>query len=852
MSLRILALAMGASLVAAAEPDPPRAPGHGPIRAVRTREPIRIDGRLDERAWSDAPRFFALVQSFPNEGGTPTQRTEIRVLYDDANLYVGIICHDSEPARILRPMGRRDAAPYSDNVVVLVDAAHERRTAFAFSVSAAGVQGDGLYYEDDVYTKSWDAVWAGAASERADGWSAELAIPLGVLGVPADRGSWGFAVRREIGRSHEVASSALLPPLGRGVASRLGELVGIQGLGQRRQIQLAPYVAGRLVLRPQSDDASRPRPRVLDPIADVGLDLRSALSRGLVLDATVNPDFSQVEADEVIQNLTRFEASFPEKRPFFRQGLNLFQPVGSDGTVPQQLFYSRRIGITSPLLAAGKLSGSVAEGVQVGLLDAVTAGAGSSSASDRGYVFKPEQPLHFAPLDSYPARAPAPQNFFAAVARWRAAESRTYGVTLTSAAPLQGACTPDQAALPKAHRPTRCDLIFGNAGGLDWDVRSRSRDWRIVGQLTGSESRGGAPDRLIADGTHVRPGDLGYGGYLRMGKSGGEPWRFELHYDYASPKLDVNPSGFQKTQNEQQLGAVLKHLRTNGVGPFLNHTFYVEGATSWTTDGRALNRGNHVAVGVTAELRNFHSVGCDAGLEDPAFDVREITGSGIAYRRLADVFLQCTYSTDSARPLAFDVGAGGSRTGASGPLRAGWSANASAGATYHPHPRLEARLSLSVERDRFQARYVDRDASGSYLFADLDSGYLSTILRLQLVVTPRLTVQAYGQLFSQFGSYGPYYRGSSSGAAIHPRDLRAIAAADLGWVPSFHSATLNVNLVLRWEYGAGSTLFVIYARSQSELPSGGGSPSASLLPGALGPGPTTDSVMFKWTHSLSL
>jgi hypothetical protein len=146
----------------------------------------------------------------------------------------------------------------------------------------------------------------------------------------------------------------------------------------------------------------------------------------------------------------------------------------------------------------------------------------------------------------------------------------------------------------------------------------------MLGQLTGSQAEGGAPERVIADGTHLRRGDLGYGGYLRMGKSAGEPWRFELRYDHASPKLDVNASGFQKTQNEARLGGVVKYLRSGGAGPFLTRTMYLEGYASWTTDGRGFNRGNELSVGFTAQLRSFHSFGCDAGLDDPAYDVREI------------------------------------------------------------------------------------------------------------------------------------------------------------------------------------------------------------------------------------
>ena len=320
------------------------------IRAVRVSASPSMDGKLSEPQWLTAPVFDKFVQEFPEEGARPSERTEVRVLYDDDNLYVGIICYDSQPGQILRQLGRRDHIPASDTVGFAIDSGHGHREAFAFTVNAAGVLQDSLWFQDNQNSDDWDAVWDAAVSARPDGWSAEFAIPLNLLRfTDAPVQTWGFFVRREIARTHEVIDSVLIPRNANGFVSRFGHLSGLRGLKQKTDIEVTPYLAARGTLRPQFSDPSIPKPRLFDPSIDVGFDLKAAVTRGLTLDATVNPDFGQVEADQVILNLTNFEQFFPEKRPFFTHGLDLFQPVGGDvGHTPQTLFYSRRIGLITP------------------------------------------------------------------------------------------------------------------------------------------------------------------------------------------------------------------------------------------------------------------------------------------------------------------------------------------------------------------------------------------------------------------------------------------------------------------------------------------------------------------------
>ncbi|HET9553919.1 MAG TPA: DUF5916 domain-containing protein, partial [Anaeromyxobacteraceae bacterium] len=409
------------------------APGD-PIRAVRLIGELSIDGRLEEPDWDRAPVHDGFFQVFPEEGKAPSEATEVRVLYDDRALYVGVRCRDSHPDAVARPLGRRDAAPYSDAVVVLVDSMRDRRTAYQFLLTAAGVQEDALRLGDDDPDTAWDAVWEGAASATPDGWSAELRIPLAALRFsPAPEQTWGFAVKRILARTHEELASAPLRRGERGLVGRLGDLTGLAGLAPVQELSVTPYLASRLALRPKFTDPARPTPHLLDPTGEVGLDLSTSLGRGLALHGTLNPDFGQVEADQVVQNLTTFELLFPEKRPFFTQGMDLFQGVSPRGQrSPQQLFYSRRVGLDAPILGAAKVTGRASDEVQVGLLEAFVTGAAAPAGSTEGdpvraYRFSPSQPFHFGPAGSLPGLAPASRNVAVATARWQPLPTGSFG-----------------------------------------------------------------------------------------------------------------------------------------------------------------------------------------------------------------------------------------------------------------------------------------------------------------------------------------------------------------------------------------------------------------------------------------
>jgi hypothetical protein len=824
------------------------------IRAARTSGPVTVDGKLEEDAWARAPAFDAFVQRFPEAGKAPSERTELRVLHDDRNVYFAVTCYDSQPALINRNLGRRDSALFTDVVRLLLDTTHDHRTAYAFAVSAGGVQSDGLYYDDRMYSSDWDGVWDGAAGLREDGWVAEFSIPLSLLRFPeVPMQTWGFSVRREIARKNEELETVDNPRTSGAVVSRLGHLTGLEALKPRRAVELVPYLAARSVARPQYSDAARPRPRLMDPSLDVGLDLKASLTSDLALTATFNPDFGQVEADRLLLNLSTFESFFPEKRPFFTQGMELFQPVGSGlSSTPQTLFYSRRIGLQTPILGAAKLTGTLAEGVEVGVLDAVVTGPWQQNLDeerpDRRLRLHLNRPLHLGPDDALPTEPAVPMNHLAAVVRGKVGAGSRVGGTVTAATPLTGTCTPEQAELDSP--PAACLARGGNAAALDFDVRTESGAYGLVGQVDGSQVVGGPPERTLRDGTVLRRGDEGFGGYLRAGKFGGEGFRWDAAYTFASPRLDLNPSGFQRTQNEHAAGGGLRYQRANGLGPLKAFFANLNFGSQWTADGRELLRGSWVNANVSAQLPSFDFVGLEVGGESGGWDVRELDGTGVPLENPQSAFLALFGDMNPNRVVSAWGFAAVARRFTAGPVPAGWAWQGEVGSSFRPHPALETRLEVGWDHQPFGPRFVEELGENHFLLSPLTSNSLSLTLRQQWVLTPRLTLQGYAQLFTAYGTYGRPFEGLSD-AARTPVRFSSLVPLEGESPEGFRDVGLNLNLVLRWEYRLGSTLYVVYSRGQQGLPTPEGQPVArTLLPKGLLDGPANDALLVKWAWYL--
>jgi hypothetical protein len=295
------------------------------IQPLNIKDPVTIDGRLDEPAWSQAVAITDFVQLKPERGQPAAYSTEARVLLTAERLIVGFLCRDSEPERITARLSRRDSALTEDDCVCVgLDTFFDRRTAYYFFTNPLGTQEDGRLSENGrVGDNTWDGEWRSAAVRIPEGWSAEIEIPLSTLKYDPKKGtSWGIGLARSIPRSLEMDTWPG-PTDAFGMVSQFGVLSGLNLEASEKKLEIIPHLVGRL----QQDEKAS---------LDAGVDLRWALSQDISANLTVNPDFATIEADQEQINLTRFELSLPEKRNFFLEGSEIYsQRI--------QLFYSRRV-----------------------------------------------------------------------------------------------------------------------------------------------------------------------------------------------------------------------------------------------------------------------------------------------------------------------------------------------------------------------------------------------------------------------------------------------------------------------------------------------------------------------------
>jgi hypothetical protein len=352
-----------------------RLPGAGgKERCGETRKLSHSFGRLlDEPDWMAAPPIGDILQREPTPGQPPSERTEVKLLYDDNFLYVGVMCFDQPDSVIGTRMARDSNLSDDDHIELLVDPYRDRRNAFYFSTNPLGALVDGLIIENGTLNRDWDAIWMVRTRSTEEGWSAEFAIPFKSLSFNASKGVWGFNFSRTIKRKIEEdrwASPRLDTQFLQ--VSEAGEITGLSEVTQGRGLDLRPFAAGRWLRQAQAAN------NVLT--GKPGLDAFYNLTPNLKWTTTVNTDFGETEVDSRQINLTRFPTFFPEKRSFFLENAGVFdfgnnpRNVGSD-TLRLLPFFSRRIGLVGneevPILFGTKLTGKVGR-TDIGVLDVRT------------------------------------------------------------------------------------------------------------------------------------------------------------------------------------------------------------------------------------------------------------------------------------------------------------------------------------------------------------------------------------------------------------------------------------------------------------------------------------------------
>jgi hypothetical protein len=792
---------------------PAQSPATSTATAVRANHAPRIDGRNDDAVWQTAPRHSQFRQFEPRVDADPSFRTEFQVAYDEGNLYVFVRMFDPSPDSIMHALSRRDVRGPSDQIKLLIDSYDDKRSGFSFALNPEGVQRDYSISNDTNEDGSWNGVWDAEALVDSLGWTAEFRIPLSQLRYAArDSHTFGFGIWRDIERYRERTSWPLFSPIRNGIVSQLGRLTGLTGITTARRLEMSPYFVTRNVQR-RLPDSRFDRDQELT----VGGDLKFGITPNVTLDATVNPDFGQVEADPAVVNLTAFEQFFSERRPFFVEGTGLYQfqlncYIVVDCSTNEGLFYSRRIGrspalrdlfgdartaTATPIAAATKLTGRLGNGLSFGLLDAFT---------NR--------------VEGTQERTVEPPTNFAVLRAQQDLRGGQAGVSVIATAVNRSL---DELTNPYMHSGAY-------STGATFRNRFGGNNYELAGQFAASHVTGTRDViyRTQRSPVHYyqQPGDdytvdssrtslSGHSEQLKFGKYGGGITRFETSIVRQSAGFEVNDIGFLRRADvlDWSTWAALSFRNARGIYRWaqVNGNHWERWNTSGTRIENALNFNGHMGLNNNWDV---HLGGTIGGMGRSFCD--RCTRGGPVVRASRGFFPWGGVNTDSRRIVS-----GGMWFNA-------WYTDEgkSTGTNLSPYvsvrlgTRLQANIGTGITSDRnntqWYGNFTDDLGVTHYTFARLKQRTVSMSTRLNYTATRNLTFEFYGQPFVSTGTYSDIRELSDTPDAddydARYRPYTAPASAST----HFKFKQLRSNAVARWEYRPGSTLFLVWAHGRQD------------------------------------
>lgn len=803
---------------------------------------IRIDGRLDDLAWENAVFLTDFRQRDPVIGAPATDSMRVAFLYDDHALYVGARMSTTDRARMPTGLTRRDGFGNAEHLSIILDPFLDRRTAFGFSVTSGNGRRDFYHTRDaeDGRDFNWDPVWDASVTVDEGGWTAEMRIPFSQLRFRDQPiHTWGLNISRWTPQRNEEVFWVVVPRNVPGFISHFGTLNGIANVPKARRMEVLPYAAG------SARFTGNPVPG--NPFNDgsvtsqsLGADLKMGLGPSLTLDATFNPDFGQVDADPAEVNLSAFETFFPERRPFFTEGSEAL----SGGS--QSYFYSRRVGGpprgtasgdfvdrpgSSRILGAAKVTGRIGSGWQVGLFSAVTERTHARTYDTTSQVFGSTE---VEPVATYAAGR---------VQRQFGAAGSTMGFTLATMRRFFTGESPLEQRLSRE----------AVAGGADWSLRFRGGAYTLGGRA-GFSYVGGSeasitrlqessaryyqrPDADYVEVDPTRTSMLGFSAAVGASKNSGT-WLWGANIESDSPGFETNDTG--RLQNGDDVG-VSANVTRRQVDPsrlFRRSRLNLNGRLGWNYGG--VRRDAQLRLSSSATFHNYW----DANLNlqyNPRTMSDNLTRGG--------PLMQTGWRTR----IDGNLGNSGAR---STTTRVNWAfERGEFGASFHelgfrisanPTPTLSVSVDPGYQRRVSARQWVGRFGNGGeptygfrYVFAKIERSQLAVRLRFNYLFSPAMSVEGYAEPFSASGRYfdfGELERagsrflrvyGEASGTTI-TADERLYRVADAAIPgsfsfrnPDFNSLSFRSNLVLRWEWNPGSTLFLVWQQNRSDFCSGG-------------------------------
>ena len=814
-------------------------------QSIGDKSPPRIDGKLDEEIWNLVAWSGDYVEYTPEENTSPSEPTQMKILYDQKNLYVGFRCFDSSPDAIVKRLSRRDGFD-GDWVEINIDSFYDLRTAFSFTSSVSGVIGDEFVTNDGQnWDSTWNPIWYLKTHIDDEGWTAEVKIPLSQLrfGKQEDQ-VWGIQSTRRFFRNEERSVWQRTPLNAPGWVSSFGELRGLKGLEPQKQLEIQPFVVS---------SNTTYEPEVGNPFRDgndnqlnAGVDGKIGITNDLTMDFTINPDFGQVEADPSAIALDGFQIFFPEQRPFFIENKNIFdyryatsRSLYTNGF--DNIFYSRRIGrapqgfaqfqsgefvdqpAVSTILGAAKFSGKTRNGWSIGLLESLTAEENATISDGTNSREEAIEPL---------------TNYLVGRLQKDFNNRNSY---------VGGIFTATNRSLTD-----NLDFLHEAAysGGFDLRHQWKNRRYYLGANVIFSHVRGSQDAirrtqnsfvRLFqrVDSPHVevdenRTSLTGTGGNIQIGKASGN-WRFENGISWNSPELELNDVGFQRQADDFRQYSWLSYRTTKPMEKVRSYTLNYRHRSVFDFSGR-LNDVTFDANGFVNLNNNWFING--------GITYRPINYSNFALRGGPRLKFPAQYSfrqgiiSDSRDKLRINY----TQSFLWGTDRSLFNYSVSGQLTYQPTNALQLAIAptYTINNDKYQyVNTVFNETSNPkerYINGFIEQRTLSFPLRLDYIITPNLTVQYWGQPFISRGRYRDYtFVGEPTAGNINNRFIGITEDQTLrtpeGTIgfdldndslfeyslpnPDFEFVQWRSNMVLRWEYIRGSELFLVWSQDIS-------------------------------------
>lgn len=819
-------------------------------KAVRISEPIIIDGKLDEASWKNSFKLSDLTQRDPIEGIQPTEKTEVMIAYDDNALYIGARMYDSRPDSIIARLGRRDVGISADQFFFFVDPYRDKRTGYYFGINAGGTMYDGVLYNDDWNDNSWDGVWEAKTSIDNQGWTAEIRIPFSQLRFhESPRCIWGINVQRVIERKNENDYLVYTPKNGSGFVSRFIELEGPENIHASGRVEILPYIVGKAEYL--QHDAEDPFHKGSNYTPGIGADIKVGFGSNFTLNATINPDFGQVEVDPAVVNLSDVESFFNEKRPFFIEGLSIFN-FGQGGArnywsfnfSTPDMFYSRRIGRTpqgslpdnydysdvpqgTHILGAAKLTGKTGNGWNVGLISALT----RREYADIQYQGE-KSTLEVEPTTYYGV--------------YRAQKDFNDG-----AQGLGFMSTYTKRFFKEANLENQLNSNSAEFGIDGWTFLDESKTWVFTGwtaatRVAGTKSRMidlqensmhylQRPDAKYLGVDSNATSMTGYAGRFYLNKQKGN-FFVNTAFGFIDPKFDVNDAGFMWRGDMINMHAGAgynwpdpgKVFRRAELGAALFRSYNFDKDIIW----EGIFHFGYL------QLLNYYEMNWNLAYNPETINNRKTRGGPLMLNPEGWQADLSVYS-DGRKDWVFSAGYDHYLT-----REGSKSFTYSVGAEWRPSSNVSVSFSPSYSTDLTIAQWVTstEDATAKqtygsrYIFARLDQKTVSANIRLNWIFSPALSLQLFIQPLISAGSYTKFkevarprsfdyniYGESNNSTIKRDGDQFVVDPDGNGPAPSFsfddpdfNFKSLRGNAVLRWEYHPGSVLYFVWTQSRSE------------------------------------